>query len=178
MSSLPRRNRVTEALRKDAKRMTPRPLEGANIPVGAEAVPGILERSREVHQHNVIKHLVMCVHDDESHEILCLFCGRSATLKKAYSAGSDATGLELFKQFHVSCLAPEKPLGFFNVDGDAPKQNPRFKNASGVQVEVVKISVNKRTKQERYHFFDIAEPTELLAMPKEQFLEFFVPAGA
>lgn len=178
MSSLPKRNRVTEALRKDAKRMSAEPKEGANIPVGAESVLGIFGRAKEVHQHNVIKHLVLCAHDDESQDLVCLFCGSAATVKPAYTNEVDATGLQLFKQFHVTCLAPVRPLGFFNADANAPKQNPRFKNPSGVEVEVSRIRVNLRTKVEHYDFFDITKPAETLSFPKEQFLAYFAPAGA
>jgi hypothetical protein len=154
------------------------PEAGANIPVGAESVLEAFAAAKEIHQHNSIKHLVVCVHDNESHELLCLHCGRSAVVKPAYSSEVDATGLQLFKQFHISCAAPKNPLGFFNADDNAPKQNPRFKNPSGVEVEVTKIRVNRRTRVEHYDFFDIAEPKSTLTMPKEKFLELFSPVGA
>ena len=179
MSSLPKRNRVVAALQKNAKRMAPPPSDksGLNIPVGVESVPIALEKAKEVHQHNVIKHLVMAVQDDESLDCICLFCGGTTRIRKPYAPAEEIDNdvFLMFKQLHVGCVVPEKPIGFFNADSNE-KRNPVFVNkGTGVQVELRAVKCSAASEKEQYQFVDLQKPNELMTMDKEEFLKFFVP---
>jgi hypothetical protein len=172
VSSLPskkKRNRVTEAVQ--GKPINPL----ANVPVGTNEIEEHLSAAKEVHQHKTIRHVVMIVHDDESQDVLCLFCGGKTRLKKPYAPEFDMEGFNFFKQFHLECPVPKAPVGFFNVDMAAEdKRNPVFENkGSGVTVELQKIVANRDDGSEVYHFVDLANPEQGLTMPKEQFLSFF-----
>jgi len=179
MSSLPRRNRVVAALQKNAKLMAPPPSDkaGLNIPVGPESVPTLLEKAKEVHQHNVIKHIVMAVQDDESLDCVCLFCGGTSQIRKPYTPAEEINNeiFLLFKQLHVGCEVPQNPIGFFNADS-REKRNPVFVNkATGVHVELRNIRASAAHDKEEYHFVDLQKPGELLMLDKKTFMESFIP---
>jgi hypothetical protein len=178
MSTLPKKNRVLAALQKDARRKRPPPpldRESLNIPVGVEACAELMNAAKEVHQHNVIRHLVMLVQDDESLDCCCLFCGGVTKIRKPYAPAEqlDNDVFLLFKQLHVGCEVPQKPVGFFNCDS-REKRNPLFVNkGTGVTVELRDVKVNVAAGTEIYHFVDLHDPKEVLTMPKEEFMKFF-----